>query len=160
VTFHKIVEEIAKKSTKIVSCHNNMTSHGTPVRLKRFLQLRAGFRQSSQATTSYQKTTSTSGDTLRFRDAKPFADIPGPPQLPLIGCGYFMLKKEYREQVHHLYLKLSKQYGPLFRVNLFGVRFLVLTDPKDIQHVFQTDSEYPKMPSLSLIMGFHRWVLV
>lgn len=105
--------------------------------------------------TKYVNTASLS--TVRFENAKPFKSIPGPISFPGMGSGYYMFKKDYRDHHEQLYIKLYKKYGPLIRLNLFGVNTLVIADPHDAAEMFLHEGDYPDMPSLTMIVGFQRW---
>ena len=88
--------------------------------------------------------------------AKPFDSIPSPVSAPLIGHGYLMVYKQNRDMINKLYLNLIEELGPLFKLNFFGVRYLVVADPEDAKVLYFNEGEYPKMPSLSDISGFQR----
>ena len=111
-------------------------------------------------TTGRDSTASTTtAQTIRYEDAKPFKSIPRAPELPLVGSGYYMVHADYRKMVNLLYIDLTKKYGPMFMLNLFGIENLVITDPEITREMFINESPYPKIPSLSMIVGHQRYVL-
>ena len=93
---------------------------------------------------------------LSYASAKPFNDIPKPLNLPLIGNGYYLINKEYRTQILKLYMKLIDDLGPLYNINIFGVKFLVVADPVDAKTIIENEGEYPTFPSFTNVMGKQR----
>ena len=94
---------------------------------------------------------------VSYEEAKPYSSVPSPFSLPLIGNAYLLTMKHesgvtYAKQASLLHYDLTQKLGPIYKINFFGIKHLMLSDPKDIEHVVRND-EFPKNPVLSDIFG-------
>ena len=105
-----------------------------------------------------------SGDTteVSYEEAKPYSSIPSPFSLPLIGNGYLLKMKHssgvpYGKHPALLHHDLTQKLGPVYKLDLFGFKQLMLSDPKDFEAVFRAEipnedfpnAQFPKVPILS-----------
>ena len=100
----------------------------------------ASFRYSQNLTRS----------TSTFAMAKPYDSIPTPESLDAFGDGYL------NGFINKTYLNIIEELGPLFKLDLFGVKYLVVADPEDAKVLHFNEGKFPKMPSNYKITGFQR----
>ena len=77
---------------------------------------------------------------------KPFQDIPKPKGYPLIGTALDYRNDKYT--FHRVIEKRLAKFGPIYREKMFpGLpEQVVVVDPKDVEAVFRSDSEWPMRP--------------
>lgn len=79
---------------------------------------------------------------------KPFAAIPSPPRLPVLGHIPLLLKNQNR--LHKFFDELRQEHGEVFRVSMQGLgETVVIFNPEHIQQVYSLDGPMPILP------GFH-----
>ncbi|KAK0042392.1 cytochrome P450 10 [Biomphalaria pfeifferi] len=92
--------------------------------------------------------------------AKPFSDIPGPKgiyQWPVIGTLvlYKPFTKYTPETLSDLLNAMHDKYGPVLKLRL-GPQVVVVSDPEDIENVYQNEGKYPVRHGLDLIHTYNR----
>ena len=101
------------------------------------------------------------GDTteVSYEEAKPYSSVPSPLSLPLIGNSYLLTMKHesgvpYANQPSLLQYDLTQKLGPIYKLNLLGIKQLWLSDPEDIGYVVRNGiAEFPKLPMNSDVLG-------
>jgi len=104
------------------------------------------------------------GDTteVSYEEAKPYSSVPSPLSLPLIGNTYLLAMKHesgvpYAKQASLLHHDLTQKLGPIYKINLLGIKQLMLSDPEDIGNVVRNGvAEFPKVPLISNIFGAYK----
>ena len=109
-----------------------------------------------------QSTATTSTNPLNKRPTqavKPFSDMPGPKGLPYIGTlpEYIgpMKKKGYG---FHKFFKVMKSrceiYGSVYKENIGGRVFVVISDPVEYAKVVRADGKYPNRPEVDALKQY------
>ena len=76
-------------------------------------------------------------------------------ELPLLGSIHLLFNKENRKNINNVYAKLTKEFGPIFKFNVLGVEYVIITGPEGAKDALSNEHEYPTMPTLK-IMGLQR----
>ena len=100
----------------------------------------------SLATSTAMRGLSTASPPSETGESKPYAAIPGPLKLPLLGTIWdlILFPWNWRKPMHKLYLERVKKYGTIYRENLPVFGDIVLThDPNDVQKFFRAEGKYP-----------------
>ncbi|XP_042865194.1 probable cytochrome P450 49a1 [Penaeus japonicus] len=85
---------------------------------------------------------------------RPTAEIPGPRRWPLLGSlPALTTRKDWDpKRIHSVWDELSKEFGPVFRLDLPGQGHRIfISDPKDIEHLMKETSYMPTKPLFDVI---------
>ncbi|XP_055893680.1 probable cytochrome P450 12a5, mitochondrial [Biomphalaria glabrata] len=90
--------------------------------------------------------------------AKSFEEVPGPKGIhlwPVLGpiLMYKPFTKFTSENNQLLFDSLIDKYGPVVKLRLSELSVLI-SDPKDIERVFQNEGQYPTNPSMSILKTY------
>ncbi|XP_045112915.1 probable cytochrome P450 49a1 [Portunus trituberculatus] len=94
----------------------------------------------------------------RNQEVRPFASIPGPKPLPLLGNQLFFTTmggcpvERYWESVQGIY----KKYGPVVKVERFSgsLDMVMVFRPEDTRKMFQAEGVYPVRPGLGILTHY------
>ena len=80
------------------------------------------------------------------REIKPYGSIPGPWGVPLVGSFWLFLPgRKYEGKFHNWMVDMVKDYGPIMKQNLFGLKLVMLSDPTLIEEMIRKDGKYPTL---------------
>ena len=72
-----------------------------------------------------------------FIRKSPLDAIPGPNQLPFVGNALQLDPK----RPHNTFFEWAKKYGPVFRVKLFNVDFIMISCAKELHDILVTNGK-------------------
>jgi len=84
------------------------------------------------------------------KSLKTIDDMPGPPDMFGLGMAYrvamatLLTKKPFGKLALDGQFEDIGKYGNIFRVNMFGVHIVTISDPTDIAKVLRTEPKYPR----------------
>ncbi len=83
--------------------------------------------------------------------AKPFEDIPGPTQLPLLGTAWeLMLPKNRQRPLHMVMLDRMRRFGKIYRDKLPGLpETVMIHSPVDVEAMFRHEGKLPRRMPLT-----------
>lgn len=108
------------------------------------------FLQKYNATLYRQTLAPLSSLAASSKSLKPIDDLPGPPDLFGLGFAYRVAMGKFRTKKPFEKLALDGQfadvdkYGNIFRVKLFDLDLVTISDPADIAKVLRTEPKYPQ----------------
>jgi len=89
--------------------------------------------------------------------ARSFADIPGPPCLPLLGSALMYRLGKFKKNQYHLALKdMYETYGPIAKEKIGNKTIVHVFDPEDIKTVYSVEGKYPVIPPLQETVQMYR----
>ena len=89
--------------------------------------------------------------TVSYEEAKPYSSVPSPFSLPLIGNGYLLAMKHesgvtYAKQAPLLHYDLTQKLGPIYKVNYFGFKQIMVSDPEHMETVLRSEGPNDDFP--------------
>uniref|UniRef100_A0A182XBX7 Cytochrome P450 n=1 Tax=Anopheles quadriannulatus TaxID=34691 RepID=A0A182XBX7_ANOQN len=80
------------------------------------------------------------------RGAKPFAEMPGPRRIPLLGMLNDVMQLGKPAELHLRISKYHEQYGDLVRLQIGTQNAVFVRDPSLMRKTFQLEGAYPRHP--------------
>ena len=77
------------------------------------------------------------------RNIKPASAIPGPKGLPLIGNVSLLRRDVSKGGEQNIFPNLTRQFGPIVKLNVFGELLVVVSDPGGIEEIFRSEGQWP-----------------
>ncbi|XP_022338731.1 cytochrome P450 302a1, mitochondrial-like [Crassostrea virginica] len=90
---------------------------------------------------------------------KPYRQVPGPRAYPVIGGIHHYMPggRFHKRQFMDMHKECAEQYGPIYRETILpGLEFVHISDPKDIEEVFRSDSKHPVRQAFFMLAHYNK----
>ena len=101
-----------------------------------------------------------SKETQAVRDVpelNPYAKIPGPRGLPVIGTLLEYARDGGYKRWHEIQQERCREFGSIYREDIMSFKTVTISDPDDIENLFRHEGKYPtREPQLPIWMQYKK----
>eukprot|EP00105_Crassostrea_gigas_P024628 XP_011444932.1 PREDICTED: cytochrome P450 27C1 [Crassostrea gigas] len=140
---------------------NNFTSRLLKLKMGRQLKHARGSVTAANGSIAleslFQRPDTASANALR--QPRPYSELPGPKAYPVIGgiINYLPGGRFHKKQFMDIHRECVEQYGPIYRETFVpGIEFVHISDPKDIEEVFRSDSQHPIRQAFFMLSHYNK----